>query len=145
MTVHNYYHRALHGAPVLRAARVGDRRAVRIPATRPQTSKSIETRKETCNQRVKRQNFLPPHILFIRVVARTTVSLRAFKVMHGHQKFGALQEEILIFIRKVLLSEKVITPNGIDLYIILLCISFIMMYSKICKLTKYRIKEDNFV
>jgi len=68
MTVHNYYHRALHGAPVLRAARVGDRRAVRIPATRPQTSKSIETRKETCNQRVKRQNFLPPHILFIRVV-----------------------------------------------------------------------------
>lgn len=78
--MHNYYHRALHGAPVLRAARVGDRQAARILATRPGTSKSTETRKETCNQRVKRQNFLPPHILFVRVVtARTTVSLRVFK------------------------------------------------------------------
>jgi len=25
VAVHNYYHRAFHGAPVLRAARVGDR------------------------------------------------------------------------------------------------------------------------
>lgn len=108
MAVHNYYHRALHGAPVLRAARVGDRRAARIPATQPGTSKSTETRKETCNQRVKRLNFLSPRILFVRVVtARTTVSLRVFKVLGAwpSEIWSTARRNIDSRARKVLLNS----------------------------------------
>lgn len=106
---------ALHGAPVLRAARVGDRRPARIPATRPGTSKSTETRKETCNQRVKRQNFLPPHILFVRVVtAHTTVSLRAFEIRSAwaseiwsttRRKSDSRSESIIEFLMKKSLHQ----------------------------------------
>ncbi|XP_024870473.1 uncharacterized protein LOC112453779 isoform X1 [Temnothorax curvispinosus] len=100
----------------------------RIPATRPGTSKSTETRKETCNQRVKRQNFLPPHILFVRVVtAHTTVSLRAFKVL-GQQKFGALQEKYIDSCSESIIEFPM--KESLCLHITLLCAFFCVQIVK---------------
>lgn len=57
--MHNYYHHALHGAPILWAARVGDRRPepARILATGRGTSKSTDAKENLQSARQKAETF----------------------------------------------------------------------------------------
>ncbi|XP_071633983.1 uncharacterized protein [Temnothorax longispinosus] len=108
MAMHNYYHRALHGAPVLRAARVGDRRAApdsRDPAGNVKKHRDAKGNLQSARQKAE----LSPaaHIIRTRCYcSHNGLVARAHLRCLGNRNLEHCKKNILILVQKVLLNSQ---------------------------------------